>query len=283
MLVFPDGTGPALLSCLIAGIPLNRVHELDYGPGEVRMNVNYNTVHAMLPTGGKTSKEYQQAIERGSKQLEILRSATFVGRKDRIYAEEQKALEEQEAASRAQKLERQQKAEEERRHRYEESKKQKEVRQASYAETKNKKLYSASPTTSGDGTSFVAGMSGIVSLLAICNRDATKEPNISSETVDIDSIEKEKSVNQIQSTGPTAVTGENFMELEKMESLIESDPILIPEFASSLDLGSADDKHFKSTTEERIELAEIAMNEYLDKDDGAEAFYGFMDELMSEE
>eukprot|EP00957_Ditylum_brightwellii_P094576 7203407-Ditylum_brightwellii.AAC.1 len=28
------GTGPAVLSCLFAGIPLDRVHELNFAPGE---------------------------------------------------------------------------------------------------------------------------------------------------------------------------------------------------------------------------------------------------------
>ena len=31
LLIFPDGTSPALLSCMIAGIPYNRVHELEFG------------------------------------------------------------------------------------------------------------------------------------------------------------------------------------------------------------------------------------------------------------
>lgn len=44
LLIFPDGTGPALLSSLIAGIPLNRVHEVQYSPGEIRLDVTYESV-----------------------------------------------------------------------------------------------------------------------------------------------------------------------------------------------------------------------------------------------
>uniref|UniRef100_A0A7S2P922 Uncharacterized protein n=1 Tax=Leptocylindrus danicus TaxID=163516 RepID=A0A7S2P922_9STRA len=44
LLIFPDGTGPALLSSLIAGIPLNRVHELQFSPGEIRMDITYESV-----------------------------------------------------------------------------------------------------------------------------------------------------------------------------------------------------------------------------------------------
>lgn len=40
LVIFPDGTGPALLSCMIAGIPFNEVHALDFEPGEIRLDVN---------------------------------------------------------------------------------------------------------------------------------------------------------------------------------------------------------------------------------------------------
>ena len=39
LLVFPDGTSPALLSAMMAGIPFNQAHRLEYAPGEFRVNV----------------------------------------------------------------------------------------------------------------------------------------------------------------------------------------------------------------------------------------------------
>ena len=93
LLIFPDGTGPgkivfcdclvissmvlkliaraALLSCLIGGIPLNRVHELNYEPGEVRCNVDYNSIN--LLSSKQPSEAYTEVIERGQKQLIYLR------------------------------------------------------------------------------------------------------------------------------------------------------------------------------------------------------------------
>eukprot|EP00536_Pseudo-nitzschia_multiseries_P005332 jgi/Psemu1/190279/e_gw1.99.74.1 len=37
LIVFPDGTGPALLSCMMAGIPYQEVHSLEFKPGELRL------------------------------------------------------------------------------------------------------------------------------------------------------------------------------------------------------------------------------------------------------
>lgn len=72
MLVFPDGVGPSLLTCLIGGIPLNRVHEFEYKSGEVRLNINYDTAHEYLFS--KPSEEYIRAIENGEEELKKLRS-----------------------------------------------------------------------------------------------------------------------------------------------------------------------------------------------------------------
>ncbi len=71
LLVFPDGTGPALLSCLIGGIPLNRVHELQFRPGEVRCRVTYEAVKEMASRSPPST--YYDAIERGRVELKRLR------------------------------------------------------------------------------------------------------------------------------------------------------------------------------------------------------------------
>ena len=70
LLVFPDGAGPALLTCLIGGIPLNRVHEFEYKSGEVGLNVNYESAHALVES--KPSDEYTEAIIRGRDKLKKL-------------------------------------------------------------------------------------------------------------------------------------------------------------------------------------------------------------------
>ena len=72
LLIFPDSTGPALLSALIAGIPLNRVHELDFKPGEIRLDVTMDSTMAFLKSN-VNREEYNAAIANGRKELKRLR------------------------------------------------------------------------------------------------------------------------------------------------------------------------------------------------------------------
>lgn len=73
VLVFPDGTGPALLSAMIAGIPLNRVHQLEYRPGEVRLNVTKESTLEYLKNDDRKA-EYDSVIAAGRKELKRLRA-----------------------------------------------------------------------------------------------------------------------------------------------------------------------------------------------------------------
>lgn len=88
LLVFPDGTGPALLTCLIGGIPLSRVHEFEYRNGEVRLNINYESAHSLLNT--QPSDEYIEAINRGRQKLKTLldHPDDVLNVRDQQYAEE---------------------------------------------------------------------------------------------------------------------------------------------------------------------------------------------------
>ncbi|KAL9186147.1 hypothetical protein ACHAXT_005385 [Thalassiosira profunda] len=88
LLVFPDGTGPALLSCLIAGIPLNRVHELQFCPGEIRCGVDYNSILALASR--PPSPVYFDIIQRGRAEMKQLRENPDLLRnvKDLKYEEE---------------------------------------------------------------------------------------------------------------------------------------------------------------------------------------------------
>ncbi len=86
--MFPDGTGPALLSCLIGGIPLDRVHELQFRPGEIRCDVTYDAVNDM--TSRPPPLSYFDALERGRVELRLLRENPDMLRnvKDLKYEEE---------------------------------------------------------------------------------------------------------------------------------------------------------------------------------------------------
>lgn len=118
LLVFPDGTGPALLSCLIGGIPLNRVHELQFQPGEVRANVNYDSITTLASR--PPSQSYLDTIQRGRMELKELRANPDLLRnvKDIEYEQEREAelkeLEKKKEEARAKQLEVERKKKEER-------------------------------------------------------------------------------------------------------------------------------------------------------------------------
>ena len=117
MFIFPDGTGPALLSCLIGGISLNRVHELQFQPGEIRCNVDYNSINALASQ--PPTKTYLDILQRGRAELKQLRDNPDLLRniKDLKYEEErEKELQELESRrkeeAKAKELERQKKIKE---------------------------------------------------------------------------------------------------------------------------------------------------------------------------
>jgi broad specificity phosphatase PhoE len=82
LLIFPDGTGPALLSAMMAGIPCNRVHELEYAPGEIRFNVTDESTLELLKTR-EGDATYAALVQKGRKRLKTLRATNeFVNMKD---------------------------------------------------------------------------------------------------------------------------------------------------------------------------------------------------------
>lgn len=72
LLVFPDGTSPALLSCLIAGVDVRDVHAFNFEPGEVRIDVTMkSTIESYAAR--KASPQYKDILEVGKEQLTNLR------------------------------------------------------------------------------------------------------------------------------------------------------------------------------------------------------------------
>jgi len=96
LLIFPDGTGPAVLSAMIAGIPLDRVHEIELKPGEIRFDVTMDNILQFWKIKQQQlqedeSSEYQATIIKGRQELERLRSNTsddIVSRKDKKMEDE---------------------------------------------------------------------------------------------------------------------------------------------------------------------------------------------------
>ena len=114
MVIFPDGTGPALLSCMIAGIPYNQVHALEYAPGELRLDITPESVKALYQQR-KDDPNYLSILEDGKIKLQELRnkkSNNFVGLKelkeDKERLEMEAAYDRKVQADRQREIERQQ-------------------------------------------------------------------------------------------------------------------------------------------------------------------------------
>ena len=95
LLVACDGSTLALLSCMMAGIPFERVHELEYRPGEVRLNVTMDSTLALWNERKAAGlADYNKVIETGKIELDRLRGMEdIISLKDQRMDEEQRELE----------------------------------------------------------------------------------------------------------------------------------------------------------------------------------------------
>jgi hypothetical protein len=308
----------------MAGIPLHRVHELEYAPGEVRLDVNYNTVRASLPITPALS--YQQVVQRGTLQLQTLRatpSKDLINVKDQVYNQEVKTLVAQDEQWKQEKRQRQEDAEQERNERY-----------------GNQWAAVQQQTSSGSNDSWAAPAAG-VSVLAMAagaaavskngNRetDAPTQPLQEQETVgaanfatthysatgSTDAIQSSHLVSSSSSsssiTDPNVAAtsasteSDKYRELQALEELIDTAPIAIPEFGSGGGGGGSTTFRGERTTpglygsntgrtvaplttttateEDRVQIAAQAMQDYMDQDDGGDAFLGMLEELLNEQ
>jgi broad specificity phosphatase PhoE len=99
VLIFPDGSSPALLSAMIAGIPYNKVHVLDFSPGEIRLNVTMEPTLQLFEARVKSNVEdYGALIKSGKTQLERLRlidDEDLVSKKDMLIEKERVEIEQE--------------------------------------------------------------------------------------------------------------------------------------------------------------------------------------------
>ena len=70
LVIFPDGTGPALLSCMIAGIPFSEVHALEFQPGEIRTDITVASVKEL----------YEARIGETITSVDIVDTENLIGR-----------------------------------------------------------------------------------------------------------------------------------------------------------------------------------------------------------
>lgn len=259
LFIFPDNTGPALLSCLIAGVPVNRVHELEWSPGEVRYNIDMDNTLGRLRCG--PSKEYLETVQQGKVQLANFgkHPELMVNIKEKRLMEEVQAEEDRVRKAKEDEIARKAAQEE---------KKASAAKATSFREPR--------AVTRGDGEGDLSdlmplGVLGLAGAMATFNGGKDEKD---------ENDQKKDSIDDKQSL--VAVEDEELSpELKVMEDLIDRHPIGIPEMSSdSLETLM---KIEQQTEEEKLDIAAEAMEEYLNKDDGGDAWLQSVASILEED
>ena len=286
LFIFPDNTGPALLSCMIAGVPVNRVHELEWNPGEVRYDIGMESVLARLQGG--PSKEYAETIKQGKMQLANFRKhpELMVNIKEKRLMEEVQAEEDRARKAKEAEIARNAAQEEKRAA----VAKTEMARNAAQAERRAKMTRFREPRAvvrdEGDAGSLSdlmpVGVLGLAGAMATFNggkedQESTEKKQVVATDTELYTDDNITAGEAIDSEGEE----ETPSELKAMEDLIDRHPIDIPEMTS--DSFEALFKTEQQTEEERLALAAEAMDEYMKKDDGGDAWLQSVASIMEEE
>ena len=280
MLVFPDGTGPALLSAMIAGIPLNRVHELDYEPGEIRFNVTMQSTLALMKD--KNSENYSNKIAYGRKELKKLREMKLedvISVKDRQLEKDRLEMEE---LSRKQEEKRLAKEEADRLAR--------EARDRQIQDARQQRWDESGDGSTGWTTPILLGTAGVGIFGATAALMGGSEDEKETATL---------SDNPPLTNATAAVSQDSAMDVKVMERTM----IDIPEIRSLDSDGASDisdNDEFTPPAQrasgdrqatfpprpkqlDPVKAAEDAMKVYMDSDDGGSAWLEVVSEILTEE
>ncbi len=252
LLVFGDGTSPALLSTLIAGLPLHRTHELNFNPGEIRFDVTMNNVLNSLPD--EVDAEYLNKIASGRETLQKIRAnpRQFTASGEEVSPKENTFYQP--------------------------------ITRSTKSRSSNNNDLESREIRQSDFQSFFG-----LSLFGIVARHLSKESYIGEETDDMLEVEESQKLkssvsrNEVNSedqqsedmaksnnNGYDKLHGvqniEEMNELQKLEDFRVNAPFDIPEMKNK-----------------RVEKAEIAMEAYLNQDDGGEDWLSLMNEIMYEQ
>ena len=288
LLVFSDGTGPAVLSAMVAGIPLNRVHELEFEPGEVRLDITKDSVQALWQAkqADRTAMAaYRDTLQQGRVELTQLRSTqAFVNRKDEKLEAELVAIDEQYNLEQ----ERKQQAEIERKQQVEATRQQeRQERQRRHEQTDSSSLWISDeggtailPTVVAAGASFVAVV-GAAQLgtggddddnnhdtTTARTADSAVEPGgnttatITVQTSKGDELPLQSYFGSRKGSTNTTIATNTTTDSAVKPQLVNGDPSGTMKILYDDDLVPPLDPYQK---------AEKAMKEYLDQDDGGDA------------
>jgi broad specificity phosphatase PhoE len=247
LLIFPDGTGPALLSAMIAGIPYNRAHEIDFKPGEIRFDVTMESTLALWKSKQiLEGASYSEILKEGRAALKELRATqmrggTVINLKDKKIEEERVAIETEYRRKERRRLDAERKEHEQRR------KRQQEI------------AVQRGNSTGSDVVSLIT--MALASIVAVGSPfwffDKSSElvakesdPGMSSGIVDMAGMDKERTPSTANISFPNVT----------LNMTLSTTQVLDP-----------------------IERARIAMEEYMNRDDGADDWILSLSQIMEED
>ena len=259
LLVFPDGTSPALLSCMMAGIPFNKVHELEFEPGEIRVDVTMTSVLELYQMKHSDSiEEYKKKIEKGKVELERLRSLKsddIISRKDMLIEKERMEIEAQQRRKEEERLLLEEKKSKARNQRLQEMEASRQ-RQYDPSDPDSKSINRILSLAAGSVTAAAAALiSGVNREYKESIMDKKEKSAIPKDPVTNSTIEA-RDFSKIPQTLPTS-----------NDTLYPQGVVLSP----------------RPTLEDKQKAAEVAMKDYLEQDDGGEDFLISLGQIMQED
>mmetsp|Transcript_8462 Transcript_8462/g.12487 ORF Transcript_8462/g.12487 Transcript_8462/m.12487 type:complete len:289 (-) Transcript_8462:78-944(-) len=275
LLIFGDGTSPALLMALIAGIPLNRVHELNFEPGQIRYDITRESVLKSMPD--EPSPLYLEKLARGQNELQRLRDDLNRPKvEDYSSTRPTPVLKEPKKKADISK----------KRVRVAPSHTTSNSEHLPKAEVSERKEAPAQASGSELLPLFALGTAAALtsaSPTVLDEEDREKPDEVTSklsrdEEDEISQITELSGVENKVSKTPELSSDEDELsltpELQKMENLVSTAPFDIPEMVVESDL---------VLKEKKIEDAKNAMEEYLNQDDGGDDWLAQMNSMMEDE
>lgn len=272
-----------MLSAMIAGIPLNRVHELEYQPGELRMSINkVNTMKVLKEKQETGGKYYEETLAKGRKELARLRDTTTtetLSLKDELLEEDRKEIDKQyQEGQEAIRVEKQQ--EQARRQSMREAEQKKRVEKRVESNNNGDSMSSTNPSLAAGAAFGAVGLAGIFAAsggeeegtkerLAL---ERLKEIDAPSNTTGAPSNTTDASEKQAVAFSPSVTILDG---LETITNEVQS---------RTLSESSANsDPPQLLTKEDRAKAAEEAMEQYMDRDDGADDWLSTLSQIAQEE
>lgn len=272
-----------MLSAMIAGIPLNRVHELEYQPGELRMSINkINTMKILKEKQETGGKYYEETLAKGRKELARLRDTTTtetLSLKDELLEEDRKEIDKQyQEGQEAIRVEKQQ--EQARRQNMRVAEQKKRVEKRVESNNNGDSMSNTNPSLAAGAAFGAVGLAGIFAAsggeeagtkerLAL---EQLKEIDAPSNTTGAPSNTTDASEKQTVAFSPSVTTLDG---LETITNEVQS---------RTLSESSANsDPPQLLTKEDRAKAAEEAMEQYMDRDDGADDWLSTLSQIAQEE